>query len=481
MRRAAFTLFALLAACAVPPPAAEPAPAVAPEPSVPPLAPELGSWIDAYVSSFGKLWGDDFAFTGYVLLTQAGKPVFAKGYGKANRATGAVPDGDTRFRIGSITKQFTAVAILQLAEAGKLRTEDPLSKYFPELPFAKKVTLHHLLTHTSGIFSYTDDEALMDSRDRPRTHAEVVATFAGKPLLFEPGSAFRYSNSNYFLLGMVLEKVTGKSYEDYLRANVLGPAGMTRTGTVDAPDAPNTAVGYTEDDDRIVPAHAVDMSTPFSAGALRSTANDLARWDRALASGVLLSTDAEQRRVSAVKDGYAYGVEVETVAGRHVEEHGGGIDGFYSSFARVPSEHLAVIVLTNTDQFPPDHLAAAVLEMALTGAKLDPPKETPVVPFDAASIARFSGDYALDPASAKEYAGKLPDAVLAKIGTLTFAADGGHLRFKPNGDRRREVFLREDGVLFTKRGAVIFESEQREGPVTSFFLRQGRLSLRYAR
>jgi len=356
---------------ALPPVAPLPAAAAATaEPLPTPLPERLGEWIDAYVSALSRTRGEASAFNGYVMVARDGKPVFAKSYGLANRETGAIADSDTRFRIGSITKQFTAVAVLQLAERGNLHLDDALARYVPGLPFGDHVALYHLLTQTSGITSYTDVAALMKEHDKPHTRAQVLASFADTPLAFEPGTQFQYSNSNYFLLGMVIEKTTGGSYEDYLQRNVLGPAGMTRTSTIDAPDAPNTAVGYTVRDGAIVPAGPVDMSLPFAAGALRSTPGDLVKWDRALAGDTLLGEASRRRMLSPMHDGYAYGVEVEAIAGRQVVEHNGGINGFTSQLSRVPSEGLVVAVLSNIESHDPDQIAEAILKMALEGTEV---------------------------------------------------------------------------------------------------------------
>jgi CubicO group peptidase (beta-lactamase class C family) len=190
----------------------------------------LGQWIDAYVSAFGRSWGPAFAFTGYVGVARDGQWVYNKAFGKADFARGADADADTRFRIGSVTKQFTAVAVMQLVERGALRVEDAISHYVPDLSDdVGKVTLHQLLNHSSGIASYTDDPGLMAEQADPHTVSQVVSSFAHKPLHFDPGERFEYSNSNYFLLGLAIEKASGLRYEDYLQKNVLGPAQLRRT------------------------------------------------------------------------------------------------------------------------------------------------------------------------------------------------------------------------------------------------------------
>jgi CubicO group peptidase (beta-lactamase class C family) len=500
MRSSCLLLALLVASCAAPapPPASAPLPekrplralaeastvptdAGAPEAPLSPLPENFGAWVDEYVSAFGRNWGEGYAMSGYVMVARDGKPVFAKAYGKANRTTGAVADGDTRFRIGSITKQFTSVAILQQVEKGTIHLEDHLSKYLPDLPFADRVAIHHLLSHTSGVASYTDDEALMKTRDRPHPAAEVVASFANKPLQFEPGSEFRYSNSNYFLLGLVLEKVTGQTYKDYLDAHVLGPAGMTRTSAADTPDAPDSAVGYTRDGETITPAGAVDMSLPFAAGSIRSTPNDMVRWDRALASDVLLTEPSRRRMVTPVLGGYAYGVGVGTVLGREVDEHGGGIDGFLSGFARVPQEKLAVAIFSNNDSFDPEPILDAIVKMALGGGKVAEPVEKAPLPVDAATMARFAGDYALDPDNAKAIAPKLSSEVIATFATLAMENKDGHLRFKPVGQGSLEVFRASDGSLFTKQAGLVIVAEPAKGQAKRVTVTQDDIQMVFVR
>ena len=504
--RLALTALSLTAiACGAPPPVstpplttASPSPSVAavksatgdPTPTTPtPVAPpygtdaDLGAWTDAYVSSFGKSWGEAYAFSGYIAVTRDGKPIYARAYGKANRESGAVADADTRFRIGSITKQFTATCVMQLAEKGKLEVDDPLRKYLPDYPKSgDKVTLHHLLTHTSGIPSFTDDEALMKVRGTRHTQAEVLATFKDKPLEFEPGERFAYSNSGYFLLGLVIEKVSGQSYEAYLQEHVLGPAGMKRSSTIDAEDAPNTAVGYdNDDDDKIERAHGVDMSLPFSAGALRSTASDLFAWDRALAGNLLLTDAAKQRMYSPEKDNYAYGWVVWTEDGRKIAGHDGGIDGFASSYRRIPEERLVLVALANHG-FELGKIMKPLTTMLLTGKKAEPPAERAEVPMDGRVVARAAGEYALSVASKKMIEGKVPATTLDSIKTIAIKADKGKLFLKPAKQERVRLYLGEAALLFAKKAGVeITLDGDQKGMATGFALKQGGLALSYER
>jgi CubicO group peptidase (beta-lactamase class C family) len=462
------------------------APATAPEPPLPPLHADLGAWIDGYVSSFGRSWGEAYAMQGYVAVAHGGKIVFGKAYGHADKERAAEANAQTRFRIGSVTKPFTSIAIMQLAERRRVSLEDSIRKYVPEMaPAAEKVTLHYLLTHASGIPSYTDDESLMKRRDQPHTTAQMLASFKDAPLAFAPGEKFAYSNSNYYLLGVVIERVSGQSYEDYLRDHVLRPAGMSRTSTVDAATAPNSAVGYTTDaDEAVVRVGPIDMSVPFAAGALRSTVDDLVAWDRALAGDTLLSVASKKQMHTAHRDDYACGWQRSTEAGELVLSHTGGIDGFTAYVARVPSKRLFVVALSNTDAFPAGRVGRPALTMALTGEKLEPPIEREVVAFDAAVVAGIAGEYVLSDASRQAMTGKLPPAVLASVEGLSITQERDAVFMKPSGQGRLRVYQAKDGGLFTKRAGVELRplpSSARGKPVKELRLVQGALDLGYER
>lgn len=434
----------------------------------------------------GKNWGEAYGFSGILAVARDGKPIVLRAYGKANRDTGAAADADTRFRIGSVTKQFTAVCILQLAEQGKLKIEDTIRTYLPDYPkkTGDKITLHQLLSHTSGIPSFTDDEALMKTDDKDHTPAQVLATFEDKPLHFEPGTHWEYSNSNYFLLGLILEKVSGQTYERYLQDHVLGPAGMTRTSTVDAPDAPDTAVGYdsdTPDDGPLKPAKMISMTLPFAAGALRSTVNDLLKWDRALAATTLLSEASKTRMFTAVMNDYGYGIGVQTTAGHLVLEHDGGINGFESVFVRIPDLGLAIVGLANA-LVPPRPIADALIPMLLEGKRTPPVQEREVAPMTPELVARAVGDYAMSADSKKELEAKLPKKLMADIARIRFSAEGAKLSFKPNGQSKGRVFSGGGDVLFTKGNDIEITLEgDPNGPARAFVLKQRALTVRYER
>ena len=237
--------------------------------------------MEQIIQSYNKV------FMGAVLVAEDGKVLLSKGYGSANLEW-SIPDSpSTKFRLGSITKQFTAASILLLEERGKLNIDDPVKKYMPDAPSAwDKITIYNLLTHTSGIPSFTSFPDYESTEATSTTPKELVARFRDKPLNFQPGEKWEYSNSGYVLLGYLLEKVSGQSYKDFLQENIFKPLGMNDSGY----DS-NTAIimhrasGYVLSPTGPENAGYVDMSIPFSAGALYSTTEDLLRWEQGLFGG----------------------------------------------------------------------------------------------------------------------------------------------------------------------------------------------------
>src|SRR5215469_5337643 len=253
-------------------------------------------------------------FNGTVLVARNGIPVFQQAYGLADREWNVPDTLNTKFRIGSITKQFTATAILQLQEAGKLSVDDPVSKYYTDAPDAwKGITIRHLLTHTSGIPSYTsiphffDGEAKLD-----RTPEQIIKLTADKPLEFEPGSKFVYDNSGYIILGYIIEKVSGEHYADYVQHHIFDPLGMKSSGyDVSETIIPNRAAGYRFEKDKYVNAEYLSMTEPFSAGSLYSTVGDMLVWDQALYAGKLLSPSSFQAMFTDYGHNYGFGWTID--------------------------------------------------------------------------------------------------------------------------------------------------------------------------
>jgi len=321
-------------------------------------------------------------FNGSALVAAGGEVILEKGYGLANMEWG-IPNGpDTKFRIGSITKQFTAMLILQLVQEGKLDLEASLADLLPyyRKDTGSRVTLHQLLNHTSGIPSYTGLPRFREAAREPHEVREFVTDYCSGDLEFEPGSEFRYNNSGYFLLGAILEQVTGQPYEQVLRERILAPLGMDSTGyDRHGVILERRAAGYEAAPGGYVNAPYLDMSAPYSAGALYSTVRDLHKWDRALYGDGLLAPAWKERMFRPGLGDYAYGwgVREEPIGPegqpRTVISHGGGINGFNTLIARVPAERHLVVLFSNAGAAPLAEMRTGILDV-LYGREPTPPR-----------------------------------------------------------------------------------------------------------
>lgn len=297
------------------------------------------------------------SFNGTVLVAEHGQVIFKKGYGWANMEWQIPNQPDTKFRLGSITKQFTSMLIMQLVADGKLRLDEKLSE---ALPYYRKdtgdqVTLHYLLTHTSGIPSYTSAK---DMHEWWHNHFEVedfVKKHCSGDLEFTPGSKFEYDNSGYFLLGAIIEKVTGKKYEEVLAERIFKPLGMRNSGYDHSETViEHRAEGYEHGKDGFANAEYLDMSIPYAAGSLYSTVEDLYLWDQALYTEKLLSTELKTKMWTPFLSGYAYGWGVAKIAdgkpgaGGTLIQHGGGINGFNTHEARYVDDKHLIVLFNNT-------------------------------------------------------------------------------------------------------------------------------------
>ena len=339
-----------------------------------------------------------------VLVEKDGKVLLRKGYGMANLELSVPIAPEMAFRLGSITKQFTAVAILKLAEQGKLALSDDLTRYLPDYPtHGQKITLENLLTHTSGIKSYTSLPRWHQTIREDLTPQQMVDLFKDEPADFAPGEKWLYDNSGYFLLGMVIEKVTGKTYAAALAETIFTPLGLPHTAYgADAPLVPGRVAGYQGEPGHYENADYLSM-TPYAAGSLVSTVDDLARWEHALFSGTLLRQDLFARMVTPypLKNGkataYGYGLGIWSFEGHRVIEHGGDINGFTTELLRLPEDRITVVLLSNNpDHAPrPDFLGIEIASLLL-GKPLAERKPIPVDPALLGRYDRYVGVYRLD-------------------------------------------------------------------------------------
>lgn len=342
-------------------------------------APDKAAALDALLAKYNEFG----LFNGSVLVAEKGEVILAKGYGMANFEWQVPNTPATKFRLGSITKQFTSMLVMQLVEEGKLKLDAKLSDMLPyyRKDTGDKVTLHHLLTHTSGIPSYTGLPNFM--RDQTRDPYEVeafVKKYCSGDLEFEPGSKYAYNNSGYFLLGAILEHATGKKYEDLLQERILAPLGMDDTG-YDRSDRiiPHRAAGYQKDFDGAKNAPYLDMSIPYAAGSLYSTVEDLHKWDRALYGTKLLSAAGKEKMFTAFLQDYAYGWVVTKAPGlkpdqpRNLILHGGGINGFNTLLIREPERQRLIVLLSNVPGPALNRISAAIAG-TLDGGPVPPPQ-----------------------------------------------------------------------------------------------------------
>lgn len=309
--------------------------------------------IDALVRQYAELG----QFGGAVLVAENGKVILEKGYGLANMEWGVPNAPDTRFRLGSITKQFTAAVIMQLVEEGRLSLDARLVDVLPgyRKDTGEKVTVRHLLNHTSGIPSYTSDPRFRPEVSRnPYTVSDMVSKLCSGDLQFEPGGTFTYNNCGYVLLGAIIERLDGRPYEAALKARVLDRLGMADTGyDRSRPILPRRAQGYERTPDGLVNASYIDMSLPYAAGALYSTVRDLYTWDQALYGETVLSAQAKEQMFTPGLGSYGFGWGITKKpigpgkSERTVISHGGGIDGFSSHISRVPADRHLVVLLNN--------------------------------------------------------------------------------------------------------------------------------------
>lgn len=305
---------------------------------------------------------------------RGGEPIVSKGYGLADVENGVPVTDSTVFRIGSVTKQFTAAAILGLEEEGKLSLDDDLTRFLPDYPTGgRTITIHQLLNHTSGIKSYTGlGQRWRKVQPLDLSNEELLALFQDEPFDFEPGEGWAYNNSGYYLLGMIIEEVTGLGYDEYLEESFFGPLGLRDTSYCwERPIIPRRARGYQGSGDEIRNADPLSMTQPGAAGALCSSVRDLARWERALRMGEVISADSYRRMVTPVgipwyaPRWYGYGLEVGELEGKERVIHGGGIPGFNARLAHYPGEDLTIVTLSNLNGPAAGHVADAAARIVL--------------------------------------------------------------------------------------------------------------------
>lgn len=376
----------------------------------------------------------DSTFTGSVLVARDTEIILNKGYGLANVEWQVPNSPTTKFRLGSLTKQFTSASILLLEERGKLSLEDHVKKYLPDAPPSwDAITIFHLLTHTSGIFNYTALPDFTTTMPLPLTPPQIVAKVRDRALDFEPGSKMSYSNSGYIVLGMIIEKVSGESYASFVQKNLFDPIGMKDSGYDSSTTViPRRASGYVRGPNGPSNAAYLDMSLPYAAGALYSTTEDLLRWEQALFGGTVLKPASLEKMTTPFKGNYALGVLVREHEGHRVVEHNGGINGFNTFLAYYPESRITIAVLGNLNGTAPEAIGAALATIAHGGSmQLTSERHEVVVP--TAVLSGYVGTYEVGPNV-----------------SLMVTLDGDHLMAQLSGQARFQLFAESETRFFVK-------------------------------
>jgi len=413
------------------------------------------------VQSYAKSTVLQNEFMGSVLVAEGDKVLLNQGYGSANLEWGMPNAPDTKFRLGSLTKQFTAASILLLEERGKLSTDDLVKKYVPDAPAAwDKMTIYEVLTHTAGIPNFTSFPDYRTNEWEDAKPVELVARFKDKPLDFEPGTEFRYSNSGYVLLGYILEKVAGEPYAKFVQENLFAPLGMADTGVDrNVTVLPKRAQGYEPHTGGPKIAGYINMTIPFSAGSLYSTTGDLLKWEQGLFGGKLLTAASLKKMTTPFHNNYACGLEIMTFLGHKEIMHGGGIEGFSTSLAYFPDEKsgpVTVVVLSNAqsnvDQIA-QNLARVMFGMPVKLPRTAMPTE---VTLTEKQLQDFAGTYQLTPNFA-----------------ITFMVEKGQLISQATAQGKVPLFAESESKFFAKVvDAEIEFSRDASGKVVSMTLYQ---------
>jgi len=416
------------------------------------VAQDIAAKVDEYISPYLKIGN----FSGSILIAKEGRILLSKGYGMADLEHDVPNTPQTIFRLGSVTKQFTSMAIMQLQEKGRLNVDDPIAKYLPTYPNGEEITIHHLLTHTSGIPDFGDFPDLRKTIMIPSPLEKTVQRFKDKPLEFTPGEKFKYSNSGYILLGYIIEKVCGTSYEEFLEENIFQPLNMMSSG-YDHHDTllKHRASGYSIVGGGLTNAAYIDMSIPHAAGALYSTVEDLYLWDRVLYTEKLVKKSSLDKMFTPFKGNYAYGWNVLSLFDRKVINHGGGIDGFRTNIARYVDDDVCIVVLSNIETAPVDKISKD-LAAILFGEEYEMPIERVAIEVDPKIYDAYVGQYELAPDLI---------ATVTKENNRLFAQATGQPKFELYPESETKFFLKVADVQFT------FVKNE-EGEVTQLIIHQ---------
>lgn len=417
------------------------------------LAQEIQSKTDEYM----KALVSQHKFNGTVFIAKDNQVLFQKGYGFRDVDKKISHDVNSIFQIGSVTKQFTSAIILQLQQEKKLSVQDKISKYFPGFPRGNEITVHHLLSHTSGIYNYTtNSDFMMNKVAIPHTEEQMIALFKDKPLNFEPGTKYDYSNSGYMLLGYIIEKVTKKPYEQVVRERILTPLQMNNSG-FDFTNLDNEfkTTGYYNIKDTVVKSAIVDSSVSYAAGALYSTAGDLFKWEQSLYGNQVMNDESKKLAYTPVHNKYGYGWVIDTLYGTQTIAHGGGIHGFSSFLLRFPSEKLVVILMDNSGGAKLGDIGRDLGGIAL-GKSIAKPTALKEIKMDEKILQQYVGEYELAPTF-----------------KITVTLENGQLKAQATNQPKFDIYAEKEDLFFLKVVEAKMEFvKDASGQITGLVLHQ---------
>jgi len=419
------------------------------------FAQDMSGKIDTLISAYAKM----YRFNGSALVAKGGTILLNKGYGYRNAAEKVPNTEESIFQLGSITKQFTSAVILKLQEEKKLNTSDRLSKYFPNYPKGDSITIAELLTHTSGIYNYTNDTSFMANEiTKPASREKIISLFKDKPLDFPPGTSWSYSNSGYSLLGYIIEEVTKQPYEQAVRKYIFTPLHMTHSGfDFTHLKSDNKTTGYFQlDDKRAMIAPIVDSTVSFSAGAIYSTTGDLYLWHKALENNTVLSKAEQEKAYTPVKNNYGYGWGIDSIDGKRRVGHGGGIPGYITNESRIPEDNIDIVLLSNASVQSLGEITKSIYNI-LYNKKYTLPEKRVAIALPEATLKQYEGKYEIRPG--------LDVVITAKDGALTAM---------PTGQSTKILYAEKEDFFFEKEEDIQVEFTRNDkSEIDGFILHQG--------
>jgi CubicO group peptidase (beta-lactamase class C family) len=392
-------------------------------------------------------------FTGSILVAKDGRPIISKGYGMADYELDVPNTPATVFRLASLSKAFTATAIMLLQERRKLNVEDHICRYLDMCPEAwQPITIKHLLTHTSGIPNYTSLPGYEGVAGQISTDEDVISRVRGMPLEFAPGDKFKYNNSGYHLLGMIIERISGESYENFIWENVFVPLGMTHSGRdVSQAIIKNRAAGYSMANGVLVNAKFQNMAAVGGEGGLYSTTQDMLIWDQSLYTESLLSHKSLEEMFTPFKSIYGYGWNITKAFDRKEIRHNGSIFGFAAQINRFPDDKVTVIVLSNNQMTDATKIGND-LSAIVFGASYRIPQTAKTIP--ASILQRYIGRYRFSPDM-----------------SVTVTLEGTKLFAQGTGQGKAELFASSEAQFFLANSdAQIRFQEDQDGVIRAMIV-----------